>query len=787
MLNKFYIKSSIIFIIIFSSFQLTAKAEIAVLNSSTSENALQKSTEIRYSDNWNNIIKTVDSTGIKYSLVSERDINAGRLSAYSAVILPLTPELPSSVIDKIKNYTENGGKVIVFFPQNTVTRTMSELATLAGVSLDDSQEISFASYVNFLPPVKAYDNSFPVQTQIATIRLSDKATSLAVWNDAEENLTAISLSPTGSYMGWKFANDGKQSFSIAALRKVVEQLSPDDLLKKNDSAKTAIDFDKIQKQVLDTSNLRSKTADLVELINHDNDSYIDLAEIQQHLYQSKVEEVVGNTYAADGYYDKAMAEFKNSRNDAFNAYIKSLPSNVVEGRTLWLDRGTIVNISTQEQMAALFDKIKDAGINLVYFEAINAGYPIYPSKITEQNPLTKGRDPLSWAVYEAHARNIELHAWTWIFAVGNNRHNPIISKSADYAGPVLSKNYSLALLGKEGNLVPVNQYEYWLNPANSQARNYISSMLEEIVRSYDVDGIQLDYIRYPFQSGNNLMGYDRISRERFEMETGYSLNKPDENTIKVWNNWKTKQISKFVQDTSVKLNTIKPDIQISAAVFGGSNARRVSTIQQDWENWSQNRWIDILNPMIYANKTEQLTDNLNYFVSSVGDKVLIYPGIAIKNIEDEEIITQLTAIKNMGLSGSTLFAMAHLGEGKTNILSNGPYKYKDAIQPSKNPLNSAAVLMDKFMEKLNSYDNTNSTDLIIKASEIHTAISGGTLVKDPTLLDNTILKLKQLETDFNKNTVMSYSSNQAMSKMLADYLKETSFLLNYYKNKMRLL
>ncbi|MCK7504630.1 MAG: hypothetical protein MZV70_11450 [Desulfobacterales bacterium] len=71
---------------------------------------------------------------------------------------------------------------------------------------------------------------------------------------------------------------------------------------------------------------------------------------------------------------------------------------------------------------------------------------------------------------EAHKRNIELHAWTWIFAVGNTRHNPIIGKPNEYPGPIISKYPELALRGPDGGMLAPNQHEFWLDPSNARAR-----------------------------------------------------------------------------------------------------------------------------------------------------------------------------------------------------------------------------------------------------------------------------------------------------------------------------
>ena len=89
-----------------------------------------------------------------------------------------------------------------------------------------------------------------------------------------------------------------------------------------------------------------------------SDSVALLADVQEHLYLSKVAENSATSYYQNCDYEKAQEELKKSRMNAIYAYAKTIPSNIVEGRTLWLDRGTIVTIKSPEEMSYLFDKIQ---------------------------------------------------------------------------------------------------------------------------------------------------------------------------------------------------------------------------------------------------------------------------------------------------------------------------------------------------------------------------------------------------------------------------------------------
>ncbi len=531
--------------------------------------------------------------------------------------------------------------------------------------------------------------------------------------------------------------------------------------------------------------LRQKTENLLKSLSDIEDD-LDYAKYQEELYMSHILENISLSYFNDGNYTKANKVLNQAKNNVLETYIKTKPSSMVEARTLWLDRGTIVSVKTKEQMSELFSKIGNIGINIVYLETINAGFAIYPSKITEQNPLTKNKDPLKWAIDEAHKRNIQLHAWVWTFAVGNTRHNKIICKPENYKGPLLSKYPYLALKDYHGNLIQKKQHEYWLDPANPMSQKLLLSLFKEIVKNYDVDGIQLDYIRYPFQSPKSTVGYTIENVKKFKRYSGKNLLELKDKTI--WNEWKSKQISKFVRTVSYELRALKPNIKISAAVFVNSREKRIKSIQQDWQAWIDNGWIDILNPMIYSCDTTKLIKDLEYLNKTVLGKVLIYPGIAVKNLNDVDILNQIDTIKDMGLIGNTLFAMAHLTPQKSKILALGPYKNKNVLIPNENINNSVDLILKEYIQKLtilkkNSKYTFNVNRLINYAKFIKYHIS---YTNKPSVskVDYYITLIRRLELLTSSHLPLEIKSDRILVDLLCSYLKQANLLLLYEKHKL---
>jgi uncharacterized lipoprotein YddW (UPF0748 family) len=469
----------------------------------------------------------------------------------------------------------------------------------------------------------------------------------------------------------------------------------------------------------------------------------------------------------------------------------------VEARCIWLDRGTIITTQNAKGMSDLFDRIKGAGVNVVYFETNNAGFTMYPSKVASQNPGTIGWDPLGVAVREAHKRGMELHAWMWIFNVGNVLHNRIIGKEADYPGPVLSShNFDWALAAQNGSLLPPKQHEFWIDPCNPEGRQYIKNLIEEVARNYAVDGVQLDYIRYPFNNKGSEMGFNWLGRLKFEQDTGLSLDRLDDETRQVWVAWKIAQINSFVKDICQTLRKDKPGIRISAAVYAMPRRMRINAIQQEWETWVANGWVDTLNPMTYVTSAKELAINAGYVRESTTDRSLVYPGLSIRQLDTAGLIEQLDSSRECGTLGTTMFAAAHLDDKKINVLKVGPYRRQPLMTPQSDPLKASRLLVDDFAAMVNRYlqdpskhilsDQASTNDVLVQIESIQRSMHGlnssasadqiDAVLKDVSTLHSAIREWLRLEAFIQRGYRAQY---------IVSYLGQVEAILSYASHKAR--
>ncbi|MEM9448468.1 MAG: family 10 glycosylhydrolase [Cyanobacteria bacterium P01_E01_bin.6] len=409
-------------------------------------------------------------------------------------------------------------------------------------------------------------------------------------------------------------------------------------------------------------------------------------------------------------YGEARQNWLEARQLLWENFPTDRPIAQPEVRAIWLDRGTIVRAGSRERLAEIFDQLAIAGINTVFVETVNAGYPIYPSEIApEQNPLIHGWDPLDAAVDLAHEHGIEAHAWVWVFAAGNQRHNTIADLPWNYPGPILAAHPTWANADRQGRAIPVGQDKPFLDPANPEVRQYLQQLYEEIVTRYDVDGLHLDYIRYPFQNAasGQSYGYGAASRQQFQQLTGVDPLTLSPNNRGLWQQWtdfRTEQVNSFVAETAQNLHDLRPDIVLSAAVFAMSEHERIQKLQQHWEEWAREGTIDMIVTMSYAsdtNRFQQLTSP--WLLEAELGSTLVVPGIQLFNLSEAAAFDQIQSLRDTPAGGYALFAAEHLNDDLRSIFNRtqGTEEIPLAPIPFREPFTTASARFDALQHEWN--------------------------------------------------------------------------------------
>lgn len=258
----------------------------------------------------------------------------------------------------------------------------------------------------------------------------------------------------------------------------------------------------------------------------------------------------------------------------------------------------------QQELCRILDQLQAAHINTVLLQTRVRATTIYPSDMEPWDGCLSGHpgtspgyDALRFAVEECHRRGMELHAWVVTIPVG--RWNATGCKRLRARYPQLVRK-----IGDEG----------FMNPERPETADYLARMCREIVQNYDVDGIHLDYIRYP--------------------ETW---------TIRVSREEGRRNITRIVRKIHDAVKPLKPWVKMSCSPVGkfddltrywshGWNA--YTTVCQDAQGWLRDGLMDELFPMMYFKGDQFFPFALDWQENSHGR--IVAPGLGIYFMSPKE-------------------------------------------------------------------------------------------------------------------------------------------------------
>ncbi len=623
--------------------------------------------------------------GLSFRIIPLAELDETKLQGVAVLFLPNVRIFSPTEVVALQTWVTKGGKLIVSgsVAQASSPEIQQQLQSLIGAAwiadLEVATDLDLDSRAAFW---KRSDTRSLVQGSGVLQTGTPALPTIAHW-DTPQQTPAVLGNNRITYLGWQWGSGGNTiTFDRGWLTATVESYLPGFA-------------SPVKIEPVEIFSMRQELANLVGRVENiartSSDSEGLSAGYQEAISEAKQALVALPQLLRDGQDDEARSTWESAIEGIWRNYPTGQTAAPPEVRAIWLDRGTIVRAGSLEGLRPIFERLARSGVNTVFFETLNAGYTIYPSQVApEQNPLTLGWDPLAAAIILAHERKMELHAWCWTFAAGNSRHNRLINQPDTYPGPVLSRNPSWAMTDSQGSSRPRGQNEFWLDPANPEVRTYLLRIYDEILTHYDVDGLQLDYIRYPFQ-GTASFGFSQTSRLAYQSLTGFDpailSTSRDVSLLKLWNQYKTQQVSSFVGQVAQQVHRTKPQVLLSAAVYPFENRERITKIQQDWESWASRGQVDMLVPMTYTLNTRRLQQLIAPILNPVEvSPVLFLPSLNLQELPEVQLRDQLQAVRDLPSGGYSLFAAAHLNENQNDVLNRA--SSTSGLIPYRQPLES---------------------------------------------------------------------------------------------------
>jgi uncharacterized lipoprotein YddW (UPF0748 family) len=198
--------------------------------------------------------------------------------------------------------------------------------------------------------------------------------------------------------------------------------------------------------------------------------------------------------------------------------------------------------------------------------------------------------------------------------------------------------------------MPYNEMEgAFLDPGIPAVSNYLYNVVLDIATNYRINGIQLDYIRYPGID----WGYHPMAMELYQKD----VSKP---SVLRWHKWRCEQVTNLVKRIRKGLKNHAPEVELTAAVIADPDDA-LAEYNQDWLLWLRKGYVRRVFPMNYNASNADFEKTLNKIAlhgyknrTVMGIRAWEHPnGYSVKDINTKIDLTWKRGIFNYALFSST--------------------------------------------------------------------------------------------------------------------------------------
>ncbi|HSR41666.1 MAG TPA: family 10 glycosylhydrolase, partial [Longimicrobiales bacterium] len=354
-----------------------------------------------------------------------------------------------------------------------------------------------------------------------------------------------------------------------------------------------------------------------------------------------------------------------------------------EVRALWVVRTTLDH---PDSVRAMVRRADEAGFNTLLVQVRGRGEAYYRTGL-EPPPSTlldtpSDYDPLALTLQEAHARGMAVHAWVNAHLVGGtdglpqdpdhliNAHPDWLAVPRDLARQLHDANpagpgYARALV-RYAREHPGAVEGVYTSPAHPSVQEHLYAVWTELARWYELDGIHLDYIRYPGPE----FDYSRVALDRFRAWVRPRLGARRRSRLErayrtdplayadalpeLWAEFRRAQITDLVRRSYFGIKRRDPDVLVTAAVRPDPVEARRERFQ-DWPSWLEEWIVDAAAIMSYVPEDPFFRHLVEKGVEIAGGD-RIWAGIGIYRTTLAGAVSQIRIAREAGARGISLFS-----------------------------------------------------------------------------------------------------------------------------------
>ncbi len=361
----------------------------------------------------------------------------------------------------------------------------------------------------------------------------------------------------------------------------------------------------------------------------------------------------------------------------------SARSPATEVRALWVLR---TSLTTPATVSTLVQSAREHGFNSLLVQVRGRGDAYYRSGL---EPLAADLlsqparfDPLAAVIAAAHPAGLSVHAWVNVNLISSAAELPTARGHVVHRRPAwlmvprdLARELaavepdSPAYLGKLARWTRARAEEIeglYATPILPASAAHTEAVVRDVARRYEVDGVHLDYARYP----DERFDYSRSAIAEFRAHVRPRLAEADRRALDArhaddvvaypdaltaeWREFRIARMTALVRRLYDAVKAERPDALVTAATVPDPR-EAVEHRLQDWKHWVDAGLLDALCPMAYAPEPEAFAGQVSAARDAAGDRP-VWAGIGAFRLSATQTIENIQTARRLGAAGIVLFS-----------------------------------------------------------------------------------------------------------------------------------
>ncbi len=353
-----------------------------------------------------------------------------------------------------------------------------------------------------------------------------------------------------------------------------------------------------------------------------------------------------------------------------------------ETRALWVTRTTLSSPDAIRQMVRAAGA---GGFNTLLVQVRGRGDSYYASTLEPRASELSAKpafDPLATVLDDAHAAGLKVHAWVAVNLVSSSVSLPASREHVIYRAPewlMVPRELaaemkkvdvrSPAYLGRLARWTRAHASEVeglYTSPVHPGAQAHVAAVIGELVQKYAVDGVHLDYLRFP----NESFDYSPSAIELFKTTILPGLTEQERRDATArevldpaaypnlfaerWDEFRRSGLTELVVKVRTAVKAARPGTIVSAAVVPDARQAAMSRLQ-DWRAWLDQSLLDVLCPMAYTTDEGMFQQQVSAARDYAGN-VPVWAGIGAYHLTQLQTVQHIAAARKLGANGIILFS-----------------------------------------------------------------------------------------------------------------------------------